>query len=323
MLLIARTVLAAMILAGAFTAFAQSNYPNKPITWIVPYPAGGNADLRTREIARLLAPMLGQPIIAENRSGAGGNIGTAIIAKAKPDGYTIGVGNFAPLAVNQTMMKSIPFDPLGDFSAIILIERGPLVLMVNNASPIQSLADLIATAKAKPGKLTFASGGLGGSHHLSAELLKATAKIDLVHIPYKGGAPAATDLLAGHVDMMFEQMYAAMPNIKAGKTRALGITSKKRLPFAPDIPTMEEAGLPGFEVLNWQGVIAPRGTSPEIIQKLNADLNKILATDEMRDRVTSQGNEIAGGTPQQFDAFIRAENAKWGKLVREAKITAD
>ncbi len=318
-----RTALAVTLLIGAVPALGQSNYPNKPITWIVPYAAGGGADLRTREIARLLSPMLGQTIVAENRPGAGGNIGTAIIARAKPDGYTIGMGNFAPLAVNQAMMKDIPFDPLGDFAPIILIERGPLVLMVNNASPIQSVADLIATAKSKPGKLTFASGGLGGSHHLSAELLKSVAKIDLIHIPYKGGAPAATDLLAGHVDMMFEQMYVAMPNIKAGKTRALGVTSRKRLPFAPDIPTMEEAGVPGFEVLNWQGVIAPKGTPPEIIQRLNADVNKALAMAELRDRIVSQGNEVAGGTPQEFDAFMRAENAKWGKLVREAKIKAD
>ncbi len=321
--ILARTALIVTFLIGALPAFGQANYPNKPITWIVPYPAGGNADLRTREIARLLAPVLGQTIIADNRPGAGGNIGTAIIAKAKPDGYTIGMGNFAPLAVNQTMMKNIPFDPLGDFAPIILIERGPLVLMVNNASPIRSLADLIATARANPGKLTFASGGLGGSHHLSAELLKSIAKIDLVHIPYKGGAPAATDLLAGHVDMMFEQMYAAMPNIKAGKTRALGVTSRKRLPFAPDIPTMEEAGIAGFEVLNWQGVIAPKGTPPEIVQRLNAEINKALATAEMRDRIVSQGNEVAGGTAQEFDAFIRSENAKWGKLVREANIKAD
>jgi tripartite-type tricarboxylate transporter receptor subunit TctC len=323
MLQIARALLMVMLLTGASQSIAQANYPNRPITWIVPYPAGGNADLRTREIARLLSPVLGQPIVAENRSGAGGNIGTTIIARAKPDGYTIGMGNFAPLAVNQTMMKNIPFDPLGDFAPIVLIERGPLVLMVNNASSIQSLTDLIATAKAKPGKLTFASGGLGGSHHLSAELLKSIAKVDLVHIPYKGGAPAATDLLAGHVDMMFEQMYMAMPNIKAGKTRALGVTSRKRLAFAPDIPTMEEAGLPGFEVLNWQGVIAPKGTPPDIIQRLNTEINKVLAMAEMRDRILSQGNEVAGGTPQQFDTFIRAENAKWGKLVREANITAD
>lgn len=318
-----RSALIVTFFIGAAPVFAQTGYPNKPITWIIPYPAGGNADLRTREIARLLTPIMGQTIIADNRPGAGGNIGTAIIAKAKPDGYTIGMGNFAPLAVNQTMMKNIPFDPLRDFAPIILIERGPLVLMVNNASPIRSLADLIATAKANPGKLTFASGGLGGSHHLSAELLKSIAKIDLVHIPYKGGAPAATDLLAGHVDMMFEQMYAAMPNIKAGKTRALGVTSRKRLPFAPDIPTMEEAGIPGFEVLNWQGVIAPKGTPIEIIQRLNAEINKALATAEMRERIVSQGNEVAGGTAQEFDAFIRAENAKWGKLVREANIKAD
>ncbi len=323
MTVLVHAVLAAALLICALPALAQPNYPNKPITWIVPYAAGGNADLRTREIARLLSPMLGQTIIADNRPGAGGNIGTAIIAKAKPDGYTIGMGNFAPLAVNQAMFKSIPFDPLADFAPIVLVERGPLVLMVNNASSIQSLKDLIATARAKPGKLTFASGGLGGSHHLSAELLKSIVKIDLVHIPYKGGAPAATDLLAGHVDMMFEQMYAAMPNIKAGKTRALGVTSKKRLAFAPDIPTMEEAGVPGFEVLNWQGVIAPKGTPPEVIQRLNTDINKALATADLRDRIVSQGNEVAGGTPQEFETFIRTENAKWGKLVREANIKAE
>ena len=310
-------------LTSTGTAFAQAGYPNKPITWYVGYAPGGNADLRSREVARYLGPLLGQSVVVENRAGAGGNIATDMIAKAKPDGYVIGMGSFAPFAVNQAMMKSIPFDPLNDFAPIVLIERGPLVLMVTQSSPYKSVKDIVAAAKANPGKITFASGGLGGSHQLSAELLKSLTGIDLVHIPYKGGAPAAVDLLAGRVDMMFEQMYAAMPNIQAGKTRALAITSKKRLSLVPDLITMEEAGVPGFEVLNWQGAIAPKGTPTAIIQRLNAELNKVFAMPEFRDRVLGQGNELGGGTPEQFAAFIKSENAKWGALVRSAKITAE
>ena len=312
-----------MLLAGASSALAQSGYPNKSITWYVGYAPGGNADLRSREVARYLSPLLGQAVVVENRAGAGGNIATDMVAKAKPDGYVIGMGSFAPLAVNQAMMKSIPFDPLTDVLPIVLIERGPLVLMVNQASPFRSVKDIVTAARANPGKITFASGGLGGSHQLSAELLKSLTQIDLAHIPYKGGAPAALDLLAGRVDLMFEQMYAAMPNMQAGKTRALAITSKKRLALAPELMTMEEAGVPGFEVLNWQGTIAPKGTPAAIIQRLNADINKVLVMPEFRDRVLAQGNELGGGTPEQFGAFIKSENAKWGGIVRAAKITAD
>ena len=313
----------ALLLTAASSTLAQSAYPNKPVTWFVGYAPGGNADLRSREVARYLAPLLGQAVVVENRAGAGGNIATDMIAKARPDGYIIGMGSFAPLAVNQAMMKALPFDPLVDVIPIVLIERGPLVLMVNQASPFKSVKDIVAAAKASPGKITFASGGLGGSHQLSAELLKSLAKIDLVHIPYKGGAPAALDLLAGRVDIMFEQMYAAMPNIQAGKTRALAITSKKRLSLVPDLMTMEEAGVPDFEVLNWQGAIAPKGTPAAIMQRLNADMNKVLAMPEFRDRVLAQGNELGGGTPEQFGAFIKSENTKWGNIVRAAKITAE
>ncbi|MBM3344974.1 MAG: tripartite tricarboxylate transporter substrate binding protein [Betaproteobacteria bacterium] len=313
----------ALLIAGASSAFAQGGYPNKSITWYVGYAPGGNADLRSREVARYLGPLLGQSVVVENRAGAGGNIATDLIAKARPDGYVIGMGSFAPFAVNQAMMRSIPFDPLNDFAPIVLIERGPLVLMVPQSSPHKSVSDIVAAARANPGKLTFASGGLGGSHQLSAELLKSLMKIDLVHIPYKGGAPAAVDLLAGRVDMMFEQMYSAMPHIQAGKTRALAITSKKRLALVPDLMTMEEAGVAGFEVLNWQGAIAPKGTPAAIVQRLNADMNKVFAMPEFRDRVLGQGNELSGGTPEQFAAFIRAENAKWGAIVRAAKISTE
>jgi tripartite-type tricarboxylate transporter receptor subunit TctC len=300
-------------------AHAQE-YPSKPITFVVPYAAGGNADLRSRQVAQKLSIILHTPVIVDNKPGAGGNIGTAFIARAAPDGYVIGMGNFAPLAVNQALFKKLPYDPQKDLLPVVLVEKGPLVLMVNPKSPYKTVQDIVAAAKAKPGVLTFASGGIGGSHQLSAELFKQTAGIDMIHVPYKGGAPAATDLMAGNVDMMFEQMYAAMPSIQAGKLRPLAVTSKARLPALPNVPTFAEAGLPQVEVLNWQGVIAPKGTSPAIIAKLNQAVNQGLQEANMRDIIIGQGNEVGGGTPQEFAALIAAESVKWGHVVREAKI---
>jgi tripartite-type tricarboxylate transporter receptor subunit TctC len=301
-------------------AFAQDKYPSKPITLICPYSAGGNADQRSRQIGRYISTALGQPVIVDNKPGAGGNIGTEAVAKAKPDGYVIGMGNFAPLAVNPTMFKKINFDPAKDLLPVCLIERGPLVLMVNPNSPYKSVKDIIAAAKANPGKLSFASGGLGGSHHLSAELFKSISGAAITHIPYKGGAPATTDLMGGQVDMMFEQMYAAAPSIRAGKLRALAITSKTRSPLFPDLPTMIEAGVPGFEVQNWQGLVAPAGTPAAIIKLLNETTNKALADPAIREQMLGQGNEIGGGTPEQFAALIRSEAERWGKLVKSANI---
>jgi tripartite-type tricarboxylate transporter receptor subunit TctC len=301
-------------------AFAQDKYPSKPITLVCPYAAGGNADQRSRQIGRYLATALGQPVLVDNKPGAGGNIGTEAVARAKPDGYTIGMGNFAPLAVNPTMFKKLNFDPARDLVPICLIERGPLVLMVHPSSPFKSVKDVIDAAKAKPGKLSFASGGLGGSHHLSAELFKSISGLEITHIPYKGGAPATTDLMGGQVDMMFEQMYAAAPSLRAGKLRALAITSKTRSPLFPELPTMIEAGVPGFEVQNWQGLVAPAGTSPAIIKVLNEACNKALADPAIREQMLGQGNEVEGGTPEQFAALIRSEAARWGKLVKDANI---
>jgi len=301
-------------------AFAQDKYPSKPIMFVCPYAAGGNADQRSRQIGRYLSTALGQPVIVDTKPGAGGNIGTEAIARAKPDGYTIGMGNFAPLAVNPTMFKQMKFDPAKDLAPICLIERGPLVLMVNPNSPYKSVKEVIAAAKAKPGKLSFASGGLGGSHHLSAELFKSIAGVDITHVPYKGGAPATVDLMGGQVDMMFEQMYSAAPSIRAGKLRALAITSKTRSPLFPELPTMIEAGVPGFEVQNWQGLVAPAGTPPALIKVLNETCNKALQDPAIREQMLSQGNEIGGGTPEQFAALIKSESARWGKLVKEANI---
>ena len=299
---------------------AQDKYPSKPITWVCPYAAGGNADSRSRQVAKAMSAILGQPIIIDNKAGAGGNIGTEIIARAKPDGYTIGMGNFAPLAVNHALFKKLNFDPANDVVPIGLIEKGPLILMVRNDSPYKSVKDIVAAAKANPGKLSYASGGIGGSHHLSGALLENAAGIDLIHAPYKSGAAGATDLMGGQVQMMFEQMYSAMPAIKGGRLRALAITSKTRSPLLPDLPTMAEQGFSAIEVLNWQGLIAPKGISPELVKTLNAALNKALQDPEVKDKILSQGNEMGGGTPEVFAALIKTEAPRWGKVVRDAKI---
>ena len=299
---------------------AQDKYPSKPITWICPYAAGGNADSRSRQVAKAMGAILGQPIIIDNKAGAGGNIGTEAIARGKPDGYTIGMGNFAPLAVNHALFKKLNFDPFNDIVPIGLIEKGPLILMVRNDSPYKSVKDIVAAAKANPGKLSYASGGIGGSHHLSGALLENAAGIDMIHAPYKSGSAGATDLMGGQVQMMFEQMYAAMPSIKGGRLRAIAITSKTRSPLLPDLPTMAEQGYPAVEVQNWQGLVAPKGISADLIKTLNAALNKALQDPEVKEKILSQGNEMGGGTPEQFAALIKAEAPRWGKVVRDAKI---
>ena len=299
---------------------AQDKYPSKPIAFICPYAAGGNADQRSRQIGRFISTALGQPVIVDNKPGAGGNIGTDAIAKAKPDGYVIGMGNFAPLAVNSTMFAKMAYDPAKDLTPIALIERGPLILMVPPNSPFKSVKDIIAAAKAKPGTLSFASGGLGGSHHLSAEMFKSIADVSINHIPYKGGAPATTDLMGGQVDMMFEQMYSASPSIKSGKLRALAITSKTRSPLFPDLPTMVEAGVPGYQSQNWQGLVGPAGLPPAIVKQLNELVNKALADPAIKEQMLGQGNELGGGTPEQFAAFIKSEAQVWSKLVKSAQI---
>jgi len=299
---------------------AQEKYPSRVISWICPYAAGGNADTRSRQVSRVMTEVLGQNILIENKAGAGGNIGTEAIARAKPDGYTIGMGNFAPLAVNHALFKKLNFDPVNDLVPITLIERGPLILMVRADSPYKSVKDIVNAAKAAPGKLSYASGGIGGTHHLSGALFEFSADIDMIHIPYKSGAAGATDLMGGQVSMMFEQMYAATPAIKGGRLRALAITSKTRSPLLPDIPTMAEQGYPAVEVLNWQGLIGPKGLPPDIVKTLNAACNKALQDPDVREKMLGQGMEIGGGTPEQFAALIKAESPRWGKVVRDAKI---
>jgi tripartite-type tricarboxylate transporter receptor subunit TctC len=307
-------------LISAQQAKAQSSYPNKPITFIVPYGAGGGSDSRSRQIAQKMSVILKQAIVVENKPGAGGNIGTEMIARAAPDGYTIGMGNFAPLAVNKTLFGNLRYDPEKDLTPIVLIERGPLVLVVNPSSPYKSVQDLVKAAKAKPGALIFSSGGIGGTHQLSAELFKINAGVDMIHAPYKSGAAALMDLMANNVTMMFDQMYSAMPGIKSDKLRPLAITSKSRSPLLPNVPTFAELGYPKVEVLNWQGLIAPKGTPKEIIDKLNFAANEALKDPQIREQMLSQGNEIGGGSPSEFASFIKSESAKWGTVVKTANI---
>ena len=302
---------------------AAGDWPTKSITLIVPYAAGGFGDTRMRLLARKLSDKLGQTVVVENKGGAGGVIGTAIVAKAKPDGYTIGSGHLAPLAVNPSMMQKLPYDVSKDIAPVILIESSPLVLSVSNSLPVKNLADLIALAKKEPGKLTFGSSGIGGAHHLSGEMFREDAKIDIVHVPYKGGAPASTDLMAGHLSMMFEMGYAAMPSIKAGKIRPIAVTSAKRIEVLPDVPTMSESGVPGFESYNWQGIIAPAGTPAPIISRLNVALNEILKDPDVVNAIKVSGSQAEGGTPQAFGQFIDSERQKWAKVIKSANIKAE
>jgi len=324
-LLQAATATAAATTIGTVlpAAQAQETYPTKPITLIVAYVAGGSADQRARQIGKYMSTALGQSVIVDNRPGAGGNIGTELIARAKPDGYTLGIGNLAPLAVNPSLYKKSTFNPQKDLGMIALIERGPLMLVVKADSPFRSVADVIAAAKSKSGGLSYGSSGAGGAHHLAGEMFKSTAGVDMTHIPYKGGAAAVVDLMGGQLDLVFEPMYSAVPSVKAGKLRALAITSEQRSPLMPEVPTMSEAGVPGFHVENWQGLIGPAGLPRAIVATLNATVNKALADPAIRAQMLGQGNEIGGGTPEQFAAFVRSEAERWGAVVTRNKIVAE
>ncbi|NML44070.1 tripartite tricarboxylate transporter substrate binding protein [Ramlibacter sp. G-1-2-2] len=318
------------LLAAAFTATtllplaaSAQDYPTKPVTLVVSFSAGGNNDLRARQLGTPVGAMLGQSVIVDNKPGAAGNIGHDFVARAAADGYTLGIGAMGPLAVNQSIYPKVPFDPLKDFTPIVLIEKAPLVLVTRADKPFKSLKDVVAAAKADPGKLTIGNAGAGGAHHLSGELFKQAAGISMIAVPYKGGGPASTALLSGETDMMFEQTYAALPSIQAGKTRALAVTSARRLPSLPDVPTMAELGYPQVVVSNWLGLVAPKGTPQPVVKKLNEVFNKALAAPDMREKIVGPGNEVGGGTPEEFAAFIAAENKRWTAVVKTAGIKLD
>jgi len=297
---------------------AAKDYPSKPIFLIVPYAPGGSSDTRARQVGQKLSQILGKPVLVDNKAGGGGNIGTEAIAKAAPDGYTIGIGNFAPLAVNKALMPKMPFDPAKDLTPIILLEKGPILLLVNEKSPYKTLKDLMADAKAKPDKLSYASAGQGGAYHLAGEQFKDITGLQTTHIPYKGGGPAVNDLLGGVVDYMFDWITAGIPFVTSNppKMRALAITSDKRSPQLPNVPTFDELGVKGMVMSNWFGIVGPKNMPPAIVAKLNAAINQALADPELKERITSGGNEVGGGDPQVFAKFIASESDRWSKLIK-------
>lgn len=317
-----RAFVGAAACVAAFAAHAQ-DYPSKPVSLIVSFSAGGNNDLRARQLGVPVGTSLGQTIVVENKPGASGNIGHEFVARAKPDGYTLGIGAMGPLTVNPALFPKMGFDPAKDFVPVVLIEKAPLVLVTRADKPFKSVKDVVAEGKAKPKSLSIGNAGTGGAHHLSAELFEDVAGIEVLHVPYKGGGPAATALLSGEIDMMFEQTYAALPSIQAGKIRALAVTSDKRLPSLPDVPTMTELGYPQVTVSNWLGVVAPKGTPPEVVKKLNDSFNKALAAPDMREKIAGPGNVVGGGTPEEFAAFIAAENKRWAALIKAKGIKVE
>jgi tripartite-type tricarboxylate transporter receptor subunit TctC len=306
----------------ALGAQAQS-YPNKPIRLVCPFPPGGAVDIASRAVAHELTQILGQPVTVDNRPGAGGNIGAEIVAKSPPDGYTLLMTTSGIMAINPALYSKIPFDSIKDFAPVSTIVSLNNVLVVNPSVPAKSVKDVIALAKAQPGKLTYASSGNGTSIHLSGELFKSMAGVDMLHIPYKGSAPAVTDLLGGQVNMMFDNIPSSLPHIRAGKLRALAVTGAKRSQLLPDLPTIAEAGIPGYDSYVWFGVVAPAGTPPEIIGRLNAALVKTAATPSFRDRLTEQGYDVMSSTPEQMASSIRGEIAKWGKIVKASGAKVD
>ena len=261
-------------------------------------------------------------MIVDNRPGAAGNIGHAALAKAAPDGYTVGIGAMGPLAVNRALYADMSFDARS-FEPIVLIERAPLVLVTRTDKPYHSLPEVVAAAKAKPGTITIGNAGIGGAHHLAASAFAQTAGIELTHVPYKGGGPAATALLGGEIEMMFEQTYAALPSIQSGRTRALAVTSERRLPSLPNVPTMTELGFPQATISNWLGLIAPKGTPRAIVMRLNEAYNSALSLPEMREKIVGPGNEIGGGTPEAFGEFIAKEAGRWPPLIKAAGIKVE
>ena len=295
--------------------YAQA-YPTRPIRLVVPFPAGGSLDVVARAIGQKLTEAWGQPVVIDNRPGAGGNIGADLVAKSAPDGYTILEGALSTHAVNVSLYHKLPYDPIKDFAPITLVAITPNVLVLNRAFPVNSVSELITYAKAHPGALAFGSGSNGSAGHLAGELFKADTGIDMVHVPYKGGAPALQALLAGDTQLMFDNLANSTPQLKAGKLKALAVTTGKRSPLAPELPTLAESGLPGFDIYTWWGLLAPAGTRPEIIAKWNAEVARILGTPEMRAFFAGEGAEPAPTTPDEFAALIRSETTKYARIVK-------
>jgi tripartite-type tricarboxylate transporter receptor subunit TctC len=316
-----RRAFLALLLAAPY-ARAQGAWPAKPIRLISPFPPGAVVDTLCRTLAAPLGELLGQPVVVENRVGAGGNIGMEVVAKSAPDGYTIGMGGVAQLAINPSVYARMPFDPLRDFAPITFVASNVNVVVVNPAVPAHDVRELIAYARANPGKLAFGSAGTGTSQHLAGELFKQLTGVEMTHVPYKGAGPAVSDLIGGQIPLMFADISAVLPHIQAGKLRALGVTSRTRTALL-DVPTVIEQGVPGFEVTAWFGLLAPAGTPREVVLQLNQGAARVLRTPATAMRLQALGLTPAPGTPEEFADLMRAELARWTKIVRAANIRAE
>jgi tripartite-type tricarboxylate transporter receptor subunit TctC len=317
-----RVVCAALLMTPAAGVSAQ-DYPAKPIRFIAPNLPGGPTDILARLIGQKLSASLGQPVVIENRAGAGGNIGTEAAAKAPPDGYTLVTGNNATFGANVSLYKHLGFDPVKDFAPVSLVATQPNILVVHPSLPATSVKQLIALAKARPGQLNYSGSGMGAAAHLAAELFKSMTGTDIVHISYKSAAPALTELIAGQTQLMFATSLSVMPHIKANRVRALAVTTAKRARVTPELPTIAEAGVPGFEASTWHGVLVPAGTPEAIVNKLNAEIVRMLQLPDVRERLGTLGAEIVGSTPREFAEHIQREIPKWAKVIKDAGVRLD
>jgi tripartite-type tricarboxylate transporter receptor subunit TctC len=317
-----RLVLSLGFAFAASTAAAQG-YPNKPVRLIVPFPAGGATDVLARAIALHAGEKLGQQIVIDNKPGAGGTLGSDLAAKAEPDGYTLLIATGSTHSIGPVINPKIPYNVERDFVPIVDVASTTSVMVVSKTLPVNNLADFIKVAKAQPGKLNFGSSGNGTNSHLSGELFKAQAGVFMTHIPYRGTGLVFNDMVSGQVHMLVDNVVTAMPHMKDGKIKVIGVTSLKRLPFLPDVPTLHEQGLTNFDVSNWFGIYGPRGTPPEVVQKVNAAFNAALREPDLQRRLSNLGAVPTGGTPQQMGAIVAAETAKWRKLITQRKIAVD
>ena len=314
--------IAAGALAFIGAVHAQS-YPSKSIRYVVPYAPGGSTDIVARVLALKLSEAMGQQVVVDNRPGAGGAIGADIVAKSPPDGYTMVTAVTSIMAINQFLYRKLPYDPEKDFAPVTQVGSLPLILVIHPSLPAKNVREFIAIAKAKPGQLNYGSSGVGTATHMTTELFKAMAGVDLVHIPYKGSGQVMGDVIGGQLALIFDQIVSSLPHVQGGKLRMLAITSAKRFPSLPDLPTIAESGVPGYESISWAGVAVPAGTPKEIVARLHAEIVKVLAMPDIRERFLRDGIETIGSTPEQFSEHIRRERIKWAKVVKDSGAKAD
>jgi tripartite-type tricarboxylate transporter receptor subunit TctC len=324
MLLSRRTSLWLVAACLTSSGVLAQTWPTKgPIKIVIPYPPGGASDVTARVLANKLTDSLKQSVVVENKPGANGIVALESVAKSAPDGYTLLMANLGPNAINPGLYAKLPYDPIKDFTPITLTSVVPLVVLVTNSLPVKTMPELIAYAKAHPGKLSYASAGNGAANHLAGEMIKAMAGIQMTHVPYKGDSPGMPDVISGTVSMMFPTIIAGMPNIKSGSMRPIAVTGAKRSSSLPELPTVNESGIPGFDAVSWGGVMGPGGLPGDIVQRLNTEIVRILKQPDVAEKLSSLGADIVGSSPEEFDRYLRAEIAKWGKVARDNNIRLD